>query len=368
VTPAPAAAHPPPERPWSLALLAMGGDRARTTDDGSWRYRIAHLAQALQARGHRVHLGHGLAPLPWRPDLVLLHRPADGFWLRRRLAAWRRAGVPVLADFDDLVFEPALAADSPAVLNRRLPQAEMVRRYQAHRAVLSRIDGFTVATQALAEELQTVLAHDHLVRPVACIPNAVAPAWCGLPATPWSAETGGPAVGYFSGTHSHDRDLAEAAPGLARALHAQPAWRLQLVGRGDFSVDIDPARLLRLPRLPFGNGYTDALRSVALALLPLQPTRFNRCKSALKLIEAGWWNVPVLASPLPDAQRFAGPGLVTVERPADWADALLALMADPARRAAAAHGLRERVRAQADGQRIAGDWQRFVATQLGVGR
>ncbi|MBQ0929148.1 glycosyltransferase [Ideonella sp. 4Y16] len=367
MTPTPAA-RPAPARPWSLAFLAVGGERARTVDDGSWRYRMAHLAQALQARGHRVHLGHGLAPLPWRPDLVLLHRPADGFWLRRRLAAWRRAGVPVLADFDDLVFEPALAPESPAVLNRRLPEAEMARRYQAHRAVLAQVDGFTVATQALAEELHTVLARDGLARPVACVPNAVPPAWRGLPATPWPADPAGPAIGYFSGTHSHDRDLAEAAPGLAQALRGQPGWRLQLVGRGDFAVDVDPARLRRLPRLPFDNGYTDALRQVALALLPLQPTRFNRCKSALKLIEAGWWNVPVLASPLPDARRFAGPGLVTVERPQDWADALQALMADPARLAAASSGLRERVLAQADGQRIAADWRRFVVSALGVGR
>lgn len=367
MTPAAATRSAAP-RAWSLAFLSTRTDRARTLDDGSWRYRIAHLSQALQVRGHRVHLGHGLAPLPWQPDLVLLHRPADSWWLRRRLAAWRRAGVPVLADFDDLVFEPALAADSPAVLNRRLPLAEVERRYRAHRALLAQIDGFTVATQALAEELHAVLAHDRLVRPVACIPNAVPPSWRGLPATPWPEEAAGPAIGYFSGTHSHDRDLAEAAPGLAQALRARPAWQLQLVGRGDFAVDLDPARLQRLPRLPFDNGYTDALRRVALALLPLQPTRFNRCKSALKLIEAGWWNVPVLASPLPDAQRFAGPGLLTVARPQDWADALQALMADPARRAAAAQGLRQRVLVQADGQRIAADWRRFVSSALGVGR
>lgn len=355
-------------RVWSLALLACNANPARTHEDASWHYRIASLGEMLVRAGHRVHLGHCGAPLPWPPDLVLLHRPMDSWRLRRRVAAWRRAGVPVLADFDDLIFEPALAAESPAVLNRRLPLAEVQRRFAAHRAMLAWLDGFSVSTPPLADELHAALAHDRLARPVACIPNAVPPSWRGLPATPWPSGPGGPAIGYFSGTHSHDRDLAEAAPGLAQALSAHPGWRLHLVGRGDFAVAIDPARVQRWPRLPFDNGYTDALRRVSLALLPLQPTRFNRCKSALKLIEAGWWNVPVLASPLPDAQRFAGPGLVTVARPQDWADALQTLMADPLRRAAAAHGLRERVLAQADGQCIAADWCRFVAGAFGVGR
>lgn len=352
-------------RPWALAFLACSQHPRRYRDDASWRYRAENLAQALQARGHRVHLGHHRAGVPFVPDLVLLHRPLDGWRLRRQVRGWQAAGARVIADFDDLVFEPALAPQSPGVLNRRLSLDEVTRRFAAHRRLLGRLDGITVSTTPLREEVHEALAADGLQRPVHWLPNAVDARWRGLPATPWPAP---PALGYFSGTHSHDLDFAQAAAGLADALSRQPAWGLHLVGRGDFALALPDERLTRLPRLPFDNGYTDALRRVSLALLPLQPTRFNRCKSALKLIEAGWWNVPVLASPLPDAERFTGPGLVTVARPQDWADALQALMADPAALAHHAHGWRARVLAQADVQALAPAWEDFVAQSLGVAR
>ena len=130
-------------RPWALAFLACSQNPHRFTEDASWRYRADNLARALAERGHALHLGHHRAGTPWRPDLVLLHRPMDGWRLRRQLRAWRAAGVPVIADFDDLVFEPALAADSPGVLNLRLPLDEVQRRFTAHRRLLGALDGFT---------------------------------------------------------------------------------------------------------------------------------------------------------------------------------------------------------------------------------
>ena len=107
---------------WSIAILACHAAPAALTGDASWRYRGDNLARALVQAGHEV-VCAPLAACPARRfDLVVLVRPLDGWGLRRRLAAWRRAGTRVLADVDDLVFEPALARESPGVRHGRVSE------------------------------------------------------------------------------------------------------------------------------------------------------------------------------------------------------------------------------------------------------
>src|SRR3990167_7542741 len=47
------------------------------------------------------------------------------------------------------------------------------------------------------------------------------------------------------------------------------------------------------------NNYADIYNDIDVALVPLEDNPFNRCKSELKLIEAGWMGKPVIASDIP---------------------------------------------------------------------
>lgn len=343
---------------WSIAILACHAAPAALAGDASWRYRGDNLARALAQAGHEV-VCAPLAACPARRfDLVVLVRPLDGWGLRRRLAAWRRAGTRVLADVDDLVFEPALAPESPGVRHGRVSEAAVRERFERHRRALRQVDALSVSTAALARAWQDQAPAG---QPLMRLPNAVHLGWQDLPDTPWPARH--PAIAYFSGTRSHDHDLALAAPGLAEALRAAPHWRLRLVGPVAPPPGIPADQLECLPRQPFLNGYVDAVRASQLALMPLAPGRFNACKSALKVLEAHWWNVPVLASPLEDAERLQGPGLSTVASQEGWADAL--------RQAMAAHDrqthrpdLRAALGPEAQARDWARCWQDWVAAEL----
>jgi len=57
-------------------------------------------------------------------------------------------------------------------------------------------------------------------------------------------------------------------------------------------------------------------------LAPLEDSPFNRCKSALKIMEAGFFGIPTVASPIPDTRRFAGAGVEFAASSDEWLNAL----------------------------------------------
>jgi len=345
-------------RPLAIAFLACNKNPSRFAEDASWLYRCDNLAWALGQAGHAVCCTHlSLCP-PRRFDVVVLHRPRLGWRLRWLLRRWRRQGTRVVADYDDLVFRPECAAGSPAVLNQVWPEAEIAAQFAHHAAALAQVDRVTVSTAPLQAELPLSAA------PSWVLPNAVHHSWRGLPATPLAA---GEVLSYLPGTRSHDRDFALAAEGLTQFLRTHPSARLELTGPGHYVLDLPASQCQRAARRPFAT-YPDVVRRARVNLLPLEDTRFNRCKSALKVVEAGFWNIPTLCSPLPDADRFQHAGALVATSPADWAGGLARLMDDAAFYRQHSEGLRERVLARADILAVVAPWLAFVAPEHGHGR
>jgi hypothetical protein len=58
-----------------------------------------------------------------------------------------------------------------------------------------------------------------------------------------------------------------------------------------------------------------------VTLAPLEDTTFNRCKSGLKFIESALFSVPVIATPIPDMQRFKSSGILLAETADEFTDA-----------------------------------------------
>lgn len=307
------------------------------------------------ALGHRTELVH-LSQLPWwqRFDVVVLHRPRLGLRLQFILATLRAAGTQVVADFDDLVFAPELAEHSPGVVNQLIGLAVTQKQYASHAAALTRMARITVSTPPL----QAAVMRQCQGAAVTVLPNAIHRSWRSLALRSRRAAGTPATLGYCPGTRSHDLDFATVIPALERVLDRHPDLRLRITGPLEFTLRARPDQIVHQDRVSFAD-YAAAVAAADINLAPLEDSPFTRCKSALKVIEAGWLGVPTLASPLPDAQRFLGAGAV-IANTDDWFCILDRLVSDESFYATHADGLRERVLAHADIDRVAQDWLRFV--------
>jgi glycosyltransferase involved in cell wall biosynthesis len=185
------------------------------------------------------------------------------------------------------------------------------------------------------------------------LPNAVHRSWRSQ-AEPAPQDQAEPVLRYLPGTRSHDRDFAQVAPVLSALLRERPALRLELVGPLSHALDVPADQVQHRPRLPFAD-YLSEVRRPGIHLAPLETTPFTACKSALKVIEAAFWNQPTVCSPLPDAQRLVGAGACVAATAADWHRWITRLLDEPAAYRAVT-GLRSRILREADIDRLALGW------------
>ena len=267
------------------------------------RYRVYNLAEGLGAAGYAVHvlpfdrLGD-IARFGWRAAaLVLFRAEYDRFaGIDEALTGALRAGMRVVYDIDDLVFDPTLAdrIDGLRLLGphrRRLEIAAMARR----RRLIERCGLVTASTAPLAR------AAAALGPEAAVIPNSLNEAQLSLAAELAGrkrAPREGVTIGYFSGTRTHQRDFAVCEPALLELLERRPEVRFRLVGH----LDLGPhwrrfeGRVERIGLL----SPAELLRAVAETDINLAPLElgnpFCEAKSELKFFEAGAVGVPTVAS------------------------------------------------------------------------
>jgi glycosyltransferase involved in cell wall biosynthesis len=298
--------------------FACNKNPARYLEDSSFFYRALNPAQYLQELGYctsHSHWKNGLPKPP--PDLAIFHRPRDGWGFRRFLKSLQKQNIPCFADVDDLIFDPALAGFSPGVRNSLVSEKQTRTIFNSHFKALQNFSTLTVSTQPLAVEAQRCFPSMQ----VEVVPNAVAFDWANEPVLLPDFDQAAGILGYFPGTRSHDRDFAMLSTTLCKFLEEFPDWKLRVAGPLSLPAQFPTSRIEQIPKLDFSD-YKNLLKKSALVLAPLETTRFNECKSALKIIEAGAWGIPAVAAPIPDMQRFAGPGVELPVELEDWLPAL----------------------------------------------
>lgn len=326
-------------------LIAAGCPHATVT-----RYRCLHLQEQLAANGvaaavetwYDLDAIDGERPLPTRA--LVLQRVAMTPALDRLIDRMHAAGLPVIFDVDDLVFEPQLAPWHRGVKN--LPPAEQalylqgVRRYQA---TLARCDAVLTASPLLAE-----LAGRH--GPAAYVHrNALGAemlAWADQLYAMRSRRAGGKRIvlGYGSGTPTHDVDFDEAAPALIDILTRYPQTELWIAGpmhlAGEFALF--GARVRRFPLLDWRTWFETAAQ-LDIALAPLEADNlFCRAKSEIKFVEAAALGAPVVASHIDPFAATITPGEngFLAANTQEWIAALEALVTDAGLRARIAEAAR----------------------------
>ena len=319
----------------TIDFVATNKNAERFREDASFVYRCENLALGLEAIGTQAALHHLRSYHPSADtQAVILHRPKFTprlVWLIGRL---RLAGIPVVADIDDLIVDPDFASASPAARNGALPLHKVVKQFKSQQRALRLVDLISVSTAPLAMHIERLFPG----KPTLLLHNCVHATWRSEPETSWVK--GSPRVIlYMPGTKSHDRDFQQVVPVLAKFLGAHPEVTLDITGHlsAERTRELERslakyntaavAQIRHSPKVPFKD-FAERFQGGWLNLSPLETSAFNDCKSALKIIEAGFWNIPTLSSPNPDADRFANDGAIIADGEDAWLRALERLLDD----------------------------------------
>lgn len=303
-------------------------------DGAPLRYR-AHLpAEALALRGIEStvvsYRDPRLDELLAAADAVVVYRAPATIQLLAQLDGLRasRPSVPLLFDVDDLIFDPDLTSEVPALKTLRDDEAalwlEGVRRY---RTSMEACDLYVGSTAMLCHHATAVtgMPSERFANGVGIVLAQTSDA-----ALRRQRAAGPVRIGYLSGTTTHDRDWAEVEPAVLEIMGRHPTVELWLGGHLTPSSAIDAVadRVQRLPLLDWRELPT-VLRDLDVNLAPLEPLgRFNEAKSAIKWLEAALTETPTVASPTEpfrEAIEHGVNGIIATTHD-EWVDGLDALV------------------------------------------
>jgi glycosyltransferase involved in cell wall biosynthesis len=289
--------------------------------DPSVRYRCFNFANELVRRGHsaavisQVKFQTIYKSLP-HYDAYVFHRP----YLTQELSEFlleHSEDKLLIADFDDLIFDVRHTNMTPMVRVRG-GDSKAVRSYLSKTYdAASLFSNFTLSTHPLRDHAEKLFPHGNSM----VLHNSIDPGFIGLSRI---ARQNSPintrpyALGYFSGTASHDKDFAMIAPFIIERLK-KTGEKILLVG-----PLVVPAELLTLgtqvvvaPLVSF-HELAKCMAQCVTVLAPLEDTIFTKSKSGLKFFEAVLAGCDVIATPIPDIDRFESPLLHKCTTVNDW--------------------------------------------------
>lgn len=311
------------------------------------KYRVEQLAEFWRAQGVEAEFAHH-ADIP-RATAILqdathlaCYRLRSGPAVSMYLYEARRLALPVLYDIDDPLFSVS-AYETYGNMDMLDPEmrAHFAAEAPAYLDVMNGCDIVSVSTPGLvAHAAQLTPRPVHLRRNFADRAT--------LDAGEAAMRHRPPSDGLFrvafaSGSQGHEADFATIAEPLAGFLAADPRRRLMVLGHFDHAYL--PQALRRQTETHGFAGYDTYLATLAradCAVMPLADDLFNRCKSAVRTIDAGAVGVPSICGMVGDCADMIEDGRTgLIARDAQgWSTALNHLADDTQTRRAM--GLRAR--------------------------
>jgi glycosyltransferase involved in cell wall biosynthesis len=268
----------------------------------TFRYRCEHQAEVLQHAGLRAEVYQpGRIPyqdLLSRHRIVVVHRLPCNDDFEAFVSVARRAGLTLVFDTDDLVFDAARLHQMHAFHDMDAATKDDLRqKVHGCKRSIELCDGVTVSTDKLRIEIEAMFP----TKPVAALRNRVSSAMEeGAQAAAERPEAGDGFVrlAYFSGTNTHEKDFAECVPALSGILREFPALKVMIVGYLSVPDELQEfsSRIEQYPFVPWRD-LPALYRRVDVNLAPLeQANDFTESKSELKYLEAALFRIPTIAS------------------------------------------------------------------------
>lgn len=276
----------------------------------------------------------------------------------------RRLRLPVLYDIDDPLFSVSayetygnMAGLDPAL------RAHFVAEAPRYLDVMNAADMISVSTPGLAEHARLLTNRPVVVRRNFADEETLRLGAAAARGTVKStARDAGFSIVFASGSQGHEADFAVIADEVTAFVTAAPGRRLMILGHFDKAA-LPAALRARSEMHPFTgyDGYLNMLAQADCALMPLADDAFNRCKSAVRAIDAAAVGVPAIASDLgdfPNVITDGRTGLIAAQ--GGWSTALHRMAADPAGARAMGHAARRDL----DARWSCGQAPRIIAPEL----
>ena len=305
----------------NLLFLTHSDLSKRPYGDGSTRYRSFNVAEVAVAFGHTAQVEEvsrlRLKDLT-RFDLISWLRPVQSLKARRIIRRAKQLGIACVADVDDLIFDPHLAAESPAVCNGFTSRKVVETQFRESARLIEQFDAITVSTTALLEHCKRCFPQVAS----AVVRNGLSDYWLQhADRTPGNGVSSTSAA-YLPGTRSHDQDFATICEPLSRWLKDASDRSLQIIGRLEYDAHRLPAS--QVEHFPWMDYYAlpSAINRQRVTLAPLTHSQFNDAKSHIKFIESAALGVPLIARPIDDLTQHQCRGLLFADCQSQWYDAL----------------------------------------------
>lgn len=296
------------------------------------RYRVAHQIEQLEMCGisaDRIHFTEiGLADGD-RADVLVLFRCPITREIEQVVEHVHNQGKKVYFDVDDLVVSTNYTDNLPLV--RSMTEQEKAifdDGVERTGKTLALCDAAITTTGRLAAELAKHVGEVHINRNVASLEMVAHSS--AVPGQRQQRDADAVAIGYFSGSMTHNQDFECVHAALRRLMDERAYVNLHVVGDLELPDDLQAfeSRVVRHEAVDW-RALPALIGSIDINIAPLEDTIFNQAKSENKWVEAALVKVPTVASRVGAFEEMIAHGETGLlcGSESEWYDAL-ALLAD----------------------------------------
>ena len=295
--------------------------------DPSFIYRLHNPAISASELGHKVGVKHLLdLNIPfvnkgW--DIAIVHRPSFNSTFVKAVEILKNNNVPIFGDFDDLIFSVKHASERPSVKNGGESLEQSVWKVRKHLRAIELINGVITSNSLLANMFSKI---QNPPKNIIVMDNSWHFSWLKenkinenlIKLKLFSKKK--LQLNYFSGTRTHDLDLSIIAEPLSNILTKHRNIIFVFIGKGSVPIILRD-KSIKYKKIHFNN-YHLAVSKAFVNLAPLENTVFNNSKSALKIIEAGFFGINTVCSPTPEYKNAPKISRNVVMSLDDWESSL----------------------------------------------
>lgn len=296
------------------------------------RYRIYNFRQALQGRAYtrfevlESGVYQNMKLLEWA-DIVILMRTTWTAETEKLISAAKNLNKPTVFDVDDLIFLPCYVEHYCHALGDMSRENIKARRkeFEGFEKTFKNCDFATASTNYIAEKMESAGKRSFVIH------NGLNKKQINIARRVRKREDGVRAVGYLSGTKTHDKDFEQAMPALERIVSEYPDVVLRTAGY--ISLSASPVLERKIQHACYMN-WTRLMEYGAQNYINIAPldikNPFCHAKSELKYFEAAIAGVPTVASNTDTFTRCIKNGVngFLAENEEQWYQSIKALLDD----------------------------------------